>query len=369
MPPTPTCAARAKLSAAAALRRDNGSMREILTILRTRTRQEFTGYKKPTILRRVQRRMGLARLTEMGEYVKFLRQTPAEVTSLADDLLIHVTGFFRDPESWEALRERVIVPLVAGREAEEQVRCWVTACSTGDEAYTLAMLLVEEAERVNKRLDIKVFATDMAERTLAQARAGLYPGGIEAEISPERLGRFFAKDDALYRVRPELRERVVFAPQNVLQDPPFSRLDIATCRNLLIYLEPDVQERVLALLHFGLREGGALFLGTSETVSGTDGMFEPIDKKAKIFRRVGPTRHGSADFPLPRATAHGPRCGSLATGRPPGLRPTFAQITQRALLDHHLPAAVLVDRDYRIQYYQGDTRPFFAPPAASRRAT
>ena len=163
------------------------------------------------------------------------------------------------------------------------------------------MLLVEEAERANKRLDIKVFATDMAERTLAQARAGVYPGGIEAEISPERLGRFFAKEDAVYRVRPDLRERVVFAPQNVLQDPPFSRLDIATCRNLLIYLEPDVQERVLSLLHFGLREGGALFLGTSETVSGTDGMFEPIDKKAKIFRRVGPTRHGSADFPLPHA--------------------------------------------------------------------
>ncbi len=336
-------------------------MREILTVLRTRTRQEFTGYKKPTVLRRVQRRMGLARLTDMSDYVKYLRQSPAEVTSLADDLLIHVTGFFRDPEAWEVLRQRVIVPLIEARDTDGQVRGWVTACSTGDEAYTLAMLLVEESERVNKRLDIKVFATDMAERTLAQARAGVYGGGIEAEISSERLARFFGKEDSLYRVRPELRERVVFAPQNVLQDPPFSRLDIATCRNLLIYLEPDVQERVLALLHYGLREGGALFLGTSETISGTEGMFEPIDKKAKIFRRVGPTRHGSAEFPLPRVIRP-TSTGSLAPGRSVPLRPTFAQITQRALLDHHMPAAVLVDRDYRIQYYQGDTRPFFSPP-------
>ena len=145
----------------------------------------------------------------------------------------------------------------------------------------------------------------MAERTLQNARHGVFPGGIEAEIPPERLERFFQPEDAVYRVRQELRELVVFAPQNVLQDPPFSRLDIVTCRNLLIYLEPSVQQRVLALLHFGLREGGALFLGTSETIAGAEDLFEPIDKKARIFRRVGPTRHGSIDFPLPRTVAIG----------------------------------------------------------------
>ncbi len=243
--------------AAQLLAREQQHVREILAVLRTRTRQDFNGYKKPTVLRRIQRRMGLSRLTEIGEYAKLLRQSPSEVTALADDLLIHVTGFFRDPEAWETLRERVIAPLIAARENESSVRCWVTACSSGEEAYTLAILLAEEAEKSGKRLDIKVFATDMAERTLQNARSGVYPGGIETEMSPARLERFFQREDAVYRVRQELREYVVFAPQNLLQDPPFSRLDIATCRNLLIYLEPSVQQRVLRLLHFGLREGGA----------------------------------------------------------------------------------------------------------------
>jgi two-component system CheB/CheR fusion protein len=247
--------------------------------------------------------MGLTRVPTLAEYARLLRQSPTEVTALADDLLIHVTGFFRDPEAWEALREKVVVPLVEGREPGGPVRAWVAACSSGEEAYTLAMLLAEESDRAGKRLDVKVFATDLAERALAHARAGVYPGGIESEIPPDRLARFFQKEDEAYRVRQDLRDRVVFAPQNILQDPPFSRLDIACCRNLLIYLEPDLQQRVLGLLHFGLREGGALFLGTSETITGTDDLFEPVDKKARIYRRVGATRHGLVEFPLPGALA------------------------------------------------------------------
>jgi two-component system CheB/CheR fusion protein len=352
----------------AILRREQQHFREILAILRTRTRQDFSGYKKPTLLRRIQRRMGLNRIERMGDYAKVLRQTPPEVTELADDMLIHVSGFFRDAAAWQALRQQVVVPLVNAREAESSVRCWVSACSSGEEAYSLAITLVEEAERAGKQLDIKVFATDMAERTLQNARNGIYPGGIESEMPPERLERFFEKVDAVYRVRRDLRELVIFAPQNVLQDPPFSRLDIVSCRNLLIYLEPDVQRRVLALLHFGLREGGALFLGTSETIGGVEDMFEPIDKRWRIYRRVGRTRHGIADFPLP----HGllvPR----GEGPPgvPGLqryprkaaRPSLAQLTQETLLERHTPAAVTVDRDYRIAYFHGNTAPFLFHPS------
>jgi two-component system CheB/CheR fusion protein len=344
-------------------RREQQNLREVLALLRTRTRQDFNGYKKPTVYRRIQRRMGLNRMTELVEYARFLRQSPSEVTALADDLLIHVTGFFRDPDAWETLRRRVIVPLIASRDQGSAVRAWVTACSSGEEAYTLAMLLVEEAERINKPLDIKVFATDMAERTLANARQGSYPGGIESEIEPQRLERFFLHEDAIYRVRQELRERVVFAPQNVLQDPPFSRLDIVSCRNLLIYLEPDVQKRVLSLLHFGLREGGALFLGTSET-TGAEAFFEPVDKKARIFRRVGPTRHGSTDFPLPRALIDDPQRNVLraASESRPAPRPTIAQLTTRALLQTHTPPAVTIDRDFHIVYYHGNTQPFLTPP-------
>lgn len=342
-----------------AARRQQQHLREILAIVRTRTRFDFNGYKKPTVLRRIQRRMGLNRVTEIDKYAKILRQSPVEVSALADDLLIHVTGFFRDPQSWEILRQRVIVPLVRAREPDGVIRCWVAACSSGEEAYSLAMLLVEESERAGKPLNIKVFATDTAERTLANARNGVFPGGIEAEISPERLQRFFDKDDGLYRVRQDLRERVVFAPQNLLSDPPFSRLDIVTCRNLLIYLEPDVQQRVFDLVHFGLREGGALFLGSSETVSATAGLFEPIDKKARIYRRVGPTRHGTMDFPVPRGMF---RDSDIPSTRPGTGFPSVAQLTARALLALHVPAAVTVDRNCRVVYYQGDTKPYLGQP-------
>jgi PAS domain S-box-containing protein len=361
-------------------KRQYGNIREILAILRTRTRQDFSGYKKPTILRRTQRRMGLTRVTDIGDYARLLRQHPSEVTALADDLLIHVTGFFRDAQSWETLRQRVIVPLVARREPDSELRAWVTACSSGEEAYTLAMLLVEETERAGKPLGIKVFATDMAERTLGHARTGIYPGGIESEIDPQRLEKFFDKEDATYRVKQFLRECVLFAPQNVLSDPPFSRLDIVSCRNLLIYLEPDVQQRVLNLLHFGLREGGALFLGSSETVAGLDEMYELVDKRSRIYRRVGPTRHGSLDFPLPHAfrnlsAGEGGGAGDGGEGaaaraaaemrtferRPTG-RPSIAMLTQRTLLEQHVKAAVTVDRDNRVLYFHGNTRPFLEQP-------
>lgn len=345
-----------------AKQREQQHVREILAIVRTRTRFDFTGYKKPTVLRRIQRRMGLSRITELGRYAKMLRQNLAEVTGLADDLLIHVTGFFRDTEAWEALRQRVIIPLVRSREPDGSIRCWVAACSSGEEAYSLAMLLVEECERAGKNLNIKVFATDTAERTLSNARNGVYPGGIESDMPPERLQRFFERDDAVYRVRQDLRERVVFAPQNILSDPPFSRLDIVTCRNLLIYLEPELQQRVFTLIHFGLRDGGALFLGNSETVAVGMGIFEAIDKKARIYKRVGPTRHGALQFQLPRVTAP-------ETSNPAKLltstssAPSMAQLTARALLALHIDAAVVVDRNWRIVYYQGETRRYLEQPS------
>lgn len=345
-----------------AVQREQQQLREILAIVRTRTRFDFTGYKKPTVLRRIQRRMGLSRVDDLGAYAKVLRQSSLEVTGLADDLLIHVTGFFRDADAWEALRQSVIIPLVRSHEPEGEIRCWVAACSSGEEAYSLAMLLVEESERAGKRLNIKVFATDTAERTLSNARSGLYPGGIESEMPPERLQRFFDRDDAVYRVRQDLRERVVFAPQNILSDPPFSRLDIVTCRNLLIYLETEVQQRVFALIHFGLRDGGALFLGNSETVSSGAGLFEPIDKKARIYKRVGPTRHGAIEFPLPRGVARDSRTSARALPLASGAAPSIAQLTARALVASHIGAAVTVDRDGRIVYYQGDAKPYLAQP-------
>lgn len=343
--------------------RDEQILKEVLAVLRTRARQDFSGYRQPTLLRRVRRRMGLGQFKSMSDYARALRQTPAEVAALADDLLIHVTGFFRDPEAWESLRTNVIEPLVAERSDGDELRCWVAACATGEEAYTLAMLLVEVAEARGKRLDIRVFATDMAERALSSARAGVFPNGIESEVAPERLARFFEKDDSFYQVRKELREQVIFAPQNVLQDPPFSRLDIITCRNLLIYLEPETQKRVLALLHFGLREGGALMLGTSESISSINGEFDPIDKRHRIFRRMGPTRAGTLDLPgLLHITRDLQTASSspVAVGRPAA--PNIAQLVGRTLLDRHTPPAVAVDSRGMIVHVHGDTSRFLTLP-------
>jgi two-component system CheB/CheR fusion protein len=339
---------------AAATPRDEQALADVLAVLRTRTRQDFSGYRKPTLLRRVRRRMGLCQAASMAEYVRALRQTPAEVTALANDLLIHVTGFFRDPEAWTVLQEKVIDPLVVERPDRGEIRCWVAACATGEEAYSLAMLLVEAAEARGKRFDIKVFATDMAERALGSARTGAFPNGIESEVTPERLARFFDKDDRFYRVKKELRELVIFAPQNVLQDPPFSRLDIATCRNLLIYLEPATQRRVLSLLHFGLREGGALLLGSSESAAPAEGDFEPIDKRHRLFRRVGPTRSGALELPTLTVAARdvGPAARPLV-GRPPAQ--AILQLASRALLDLHTPPAVVVDAVGQVVHVHGET--------------
>src|SRR4051812_19676930 len=280
------------------LQRDRAHVREILAILRTRTRHDFTGYRKPTLLRRIQRRMSLAALTQLPDYSAMLRERPEEVMSLANDLMINVTGFFRDPEAWEALRVSVIGPLCASKRPAEPIRAWVAACASGEEAYTLAILLAEElSARGNERTEVKIFATDTAEKSLALARAGVFPGGIEADVAPERLERFFDKDEHTYRVKKEIRDKVVFAPQDILRDPPFSRVDLCTCRNLLIYLEPETQRRVMSLLHFALGEGGYLFLGNTESAGNAEHLFEQVSKKWRIYRKTGAGQHRFSEVP------------------------------------------------------------------------
>ena len=203
----------------------------------------------------------------------------------------------------EVLAEQVIAPLIAGRENGASIRVWAPACSTGEEAYSIAMLVTEHAEAAGKRFDLKVFATDAQEENLRKARDGVYPAAAVTGLSAERLRRFFEKLDGSYQVTKELRDMVVFAAQNLLRDPPFSRLDLVSCRNFLIYLEPDAQQRIIALCHFALRQGGHLFLGNAETVGRHDDLFETVSKKWRIFRRVGPTRHDLIDYPRAAAPA------------------------------------------------------------------
>ncbi|MDB6157236.1 MAG: torS, partial [Gammaproteobacteria bacterium] len=349
------------------LERDRTHLREVLAILRTRTRHDFSGYRKPTLLRRIQRRMGLSEVPTIGEYASVLRETPAEVAALSNDLMINVTGFFRDPEAWEALRAAVIAPLVASQKDDQPIRAWVTACASGEEPYSLAMLIAEEA-RAQGRLDnleVKIFATDTADKSLALARAGVYPGGIEGDLSPERLERFFDKDEYTYRIKKDIRDMVVFAPQDVLRDPPFSRVDLCTCRNLLIYLEPETQRRVISLLHFSLRDGGYMFLGNTETFGGSEHLFELVSKRWRIYRRTGTAQHRFAEVPsfasfavrAPDDTVRMLETPTLAASRP-----SATLMLQRALLERYGPPTVVVDRTDQIMYFHGATDAFLQHP-------
>jgi superfamily II DNA helicase RecQ/chemotaxis methyl-accepting protein methylase len=343
---------------AQALLDDDRHYREILAILRTRTHHAFQGYKKPMLLRRIQRRIGLAGVGTLADYAALLRDSPDEPTSLANDLLISVTGFFRDPPAWEALRESVVRPLIEAKSSGDTFRAWVTACSSGEEAYSLAMLVAEEAASAGKALEVKIFATDTADRSLALARAGSYPTGIEGDIPVERLDRFFDRVDHTYRIRKEIRDMVVFAAQDVLSDPPFSRLDLCTCRNLLIYLEPETQARVMAMLHFALRDGGYLFLGNAETLGPVAELFEVVSKKWRLYRRTGFAPLPSVDgMTLPRLAAR-PAPGTAGLTPVPIARALSTAAVQRALLEQLGPPTVVVDARERVVYYHGDTAPY-----------
>jgi chemotaxis methyl-accepting protein methylase/signal transduction histidine kinase len=297
--------------------------------------------------------MGLRGLERLDDYLEALRDDPTELRALVRDLLIHVTGFFRDPEAWQALARRVVQPLIARAPPGREIRAWVPACSTGEEAYSLAMVMTEECERADKHLDVKVFATDAAPEALDVARAGTYPQGIAAEIGPKRLERFFEPDEASFRVSKELRERLIFAPHNLLQDPPFSRIDLVSCRNFLIYLEPEMQRKVLGLLHFALRDGGCLFLGNAETIGREDDLFQPLVKKWRLYRRLSPAGHRVAEFPLVRKD-DGPEAAAA--------RPSVAILARQALIDRFAPPSVLVDRRQQVLYFHGAIDRYLVQP-------
>ena len=333
----------------------------VLALLRSRGGHDFRQYKYSTLVRRIHRRMGLCNLHAMPDYLEFLRTQPGEIETLAKDLMINVTGFFRDPDAWTALDETALAPLVEERESGAAVRLWVTACATGEEAYTLAMVLLDRAEAANKQFDIKLFATDGRDDNLITARAGLYSEGAVAAIPPRFLTRYFERRNGAYQVKKELRDMVVFASHNLLRDPPFSQMDIISCRNLLIYLDPVAQKRAISLMHFALRLGGHLLLGSAESISGREDLFETASKKWRIFRRLGSTRHDISDFPLLRGrTPSTPAEQGLPEQARANLRPV--DVAQRALLDRFAPASVLIDRDGQVLWFHGSTGDFLEPP-------
>jgi two-component system CheB/CheR fusion protein len=326
----------------------------IVDLLRTRTAHDFTSYKPGTLQRRIERRMAAAGITDGPRYLDSLRHDPDQLGLLAKDVLINVTGFFRDPEAFELLAGRIVPDLVRRHEPGRPLRIWIAGCSTGEETYSVAMLFVEEIAASKSAVTLQIFASDVDDDAVAFARDGLYPESIAADISPERLGRFFAREDRGYRVVPELRDIVVFAIQDVLADPPFLRLDLVSCRNLLIYLRPEAQEKVLLVFDFALRDGGVLFLGGAETVTNCGDRFEAISKRHRIYRHVDRGWRARAGFPVGFQGSTSARMALPGERRAlPG--PSPRDLTQKALVDAYAPASVLVNRKGECLYFSGAT--------------
>ena len=344
----------------------------IIELLRSRTSQDFAHYKKSTLLRRIRRRMALAGVEGIDDYLEKLRKDGAELELLAKDLLIHVTSFFRDPAVFEALAKSIIPDLVRQHPADRPIRIWVPGCSTGQETYSLAMLFLEELAAAKSNTKLQVFASDVSPEAVAYGRNGVYPESIKDEVSAERLARFFTRENQGYRVCRELRDPIVFTVQDLLTDPPFSRLDFISCRNLLIYLQPEEQEKVLSLFHRALYQGGVLLLGTSETIGKRTELFEPITNAVRVFRRIGGNERQGEVI----ASNIGEAARSLwprVVGQVEPKRPNLGDLAKRLLLDAYAPAAVLVNRQYRGLYFFGPTDRYLrvvggrAQPASASR--
>ena len=329
-------------------------MAEIIGLLRDRTGHDFTAYKLGTVQRRVERRMAMAATTVQGtaQYEALLRRDPAELLSLSQDLLINVTSFFRDPKVFDKLEHDIIPELIRAQKPGGSLRIWVAGCSTGEETYSIAMMCREQLVAAQSDVKLQIFASDIDTAAVTKARTGLYPKAIDAEVSAARLARFFVQEDEGYRVAPELRAFVVFTVQDVLKDPPFSRLDLISCRNLLIYLLPAAQAQVVSVFHFAQRDGGVLLLGSAETAGNSAGRFEPISKEYKLYRRIGQSRPGEITFPTPSADGIAPR---LLDGVPTGIsRPSnYAEFGRRLVLEHFAPAAVLINHSLECLFSLG----------------
>lgn len=346
---------------------DTSGVEKVLLLLRRQTGHDFSGYKSSTLWRRIERRMNLHHFGEVADYVRYLRENPQELDLLFKELLIGVTGFFRDPAVWDRLRDEVIPELIHERPEGGTLRAWVAGCSTGEEAYSLAMVFLEAAEKCapGKEIGLQVFATDLDKDAIDRARAGLYPASIAKNVPAERLRRFFLREEGGFRICKEIRGMVVFATQNMISDAPFTKLDILSCRNLLIYFRGEMQKKLLPLFHYCLNPCGVLVLGNAETTGPATDLFAPLPGKDRLYRRLETTAplermHFPAAFTLPSgrgmAADVAAASGSVAVGDLQAQANDF-------LLRNYAPTALLVSEAGDILYINGRTNPYLEPAA------
>ena len=357
------------LPAPASQPKTENALKKIFILLRAQTGHDFSQYKPSTINRRIERRMAVHQVDGVDSYVKYLQQTPIEVEALFRDLLIGVTNFFRDADAFTLLEQQVIPKLFDVKPPGSVVRVWVAGCSTGEEAYSIAILLQERMDQLKSGYKVQVFATDMDSRAIAAARAGVYPAGIAGDVSPERLAHFFAAepDGSAYRIHKNIRDMLIFSEHDVIKDPPFSKLDLVSCRNLLIYMGTELQKKLISLFHYALAPGGMLFLGTSETVGEFASLFAVMDRKAKIYQRKEDFQSGRRAA-LDRFLASTPPSATRelvsakAVGKP-SMPPKLSlrELTEQAVLAQLSPVAALVNGQGDILYLHGRTGLYLEP--------
>jgi len=339
------------------------ALEKIAVLLRVRTGNDFSLYKKSTMYRRIERRMELHQLDNIATYVRYLRENPQEQDLLFKELLIGVTGFFRNPAVWDTLKTDAIPALIANYPDGKTIRVWVPACSTGEEAYTLAIIFIEAIEQAkpDAHYPLQIFATDLDADAIAHARQGFYTAHSVADVSPERLARYFYAENNGYRIKNEICEKIIFAQQNIINDPPFTRLDVISCRNLLIYFSVDLQEKLLPLFHYALNPHGLLLLGSAESTGNFGYLFTPVKAKVRLYRRIdNPLPKPEVNFPNKYFTAAPATRQAVDDG---SLPVNLQQLMDHLLLAHYAPAAVLVNAEGDILYFSGHTGKYLEPSA------
>ncbi len=337
------------------------ALAKIFALIRAKTSQDFSQYKRSTVRRRIERRMGLHNLTKIDDYVRYLQENPHEVEILSKETLIGVTQFFRDPACWERLHEQ-LSELIRSASNGTVLRVWVVGCSTGEEAYSIAMVFQECIEDLGKNEELKfqIFATDTDSDAIDVARIGKYPANIEVDVSQKRLQRFFSRENGTYQIKQSLRETIIFAQHNIIHDPPFMRLNVLSCRNLLIYLSQELQVRLIPLFHYALNPGGILFLGTAESIGRYNDQFSTIDGKCKIFQKKSvPAHAGLGELPkvfIP-SSAREPQALRSMNAKVPSID----AIAQEQLLERYAPPAVIVTENGDILYFHGRTGKYLEP--------
>ncbi|MDY6824575.1 MAG: CheR family methyltransferase [Thermodesulfobacteriota bacterium] len=365
----PACLIRYFKHPAAMPRKDKSSdapdpLRNILVLLANQTRQDFTLYKENTLIRRIERRMTITNSRDASVYLNLLHHNPEEIQSLIQDLRIGVTSFFRDPEVFDFLRQSVL-PDIVSRQKNDAVRVWGPGCATGEEAYSLAILLKECLEETKMIRELQIFGTDIDAGAIEQARQGTYVQNIAADVTTDRLKRFFTKENNRYRIKNDIRDQVVFAEQNILEDPPFSSLDLLVCRNLLIYLKQEAQERLIPLFHYALKNDGMLLLGSAESIGRHQDLFEPVNKQFNIYRKTNQPVRLQVHFPTGSRKLNGSDAPSEKETAEDPAQSNVSRVTEKILMAEHTPACVVVNESGEIIHFHGRTGKFLEPAAGT----